>query len=132
MKKFLTLLLALLFLIPFDGISSSPSTQPTNPTPPKKAIPISRPIGKIQTRDRHDCTDVTAYLLEDVIYINFEEPEGMATVIQIENGMTTLSRNFASTLSEIKVPLAASDCSIQLVIKTTEGNEYEGWIMPDE
>lgn len=137
MKHFITLLLMVVLLFPIECYSDTGGKKPPTPPPPapkeKKTIPILRYKDSIVPLDNMDRTDaVSAYIEDGIIHISFEYPEGTATVQQIENGMTTLARSYISTFTEARISLVYSMCPVQLFIRTSVGNEYEGWIMPDE
>lgn len=60
--------------------------------------------------------------------ITFEEPEGWATVTLKDAGINVMASGTYDTASIIKFPLLHTGNPIQVLIHTTEGNEYEGWI----
>lgn len=60
--------------------------------------------------------------------ITFEEPEGFATVTLKDAGINVMASGTYDTASIIKFPLLHTGNPIQVLIHTTEGNEYEGWI----
>lgn len=134
--KLLILCLTLCISVSLYGYAEDLGVKPPSLPPPtekeKKPIKIL-PYNKLRPYGLSSYeSDIDCYLQNGIIYITFNEPEGMASVLQIENGTTTLSRSYVSTLSEAKVPFVYSDYPVQLLIKTSVGNEYEGWILPDE
>lgn len=128
MAKLIKPFILFLILLPLVGVATPVPNGPYQ----RKDIPMLKSCGKVQPRDLRPENSVTAYVEDGYIYISFEEPEGAATVLQIENGMTTLSVSNVSTFTDICVPLAYTSSPIQLLVETEYGNEYEGWIMPDE
>lgn len=60
--------------------------------------------------------------------ITFEEAEGWATVTLKDAGINVMASGTYDTASIIKFPLLHTGNPIQVLIHTTEGNEYEGWI----
>lgn len=60
--------------------------------------------------------------------ITFEEPEGWATVTLKDAGINVMASGTYDTASIIKFPLLNTGNPIQILVRTSEGNEYEGWI----
>lgn len=60
--------------------------------------------------------------------ITFEEPEGWATVTLKDGGIDVMASGTYDTASIIKFPLLHTGNPIQILVRTSEGNEYEGWI----
>ncbi len=60
--------------------------------------------------------------------ITFEEPEGLATVTLKDAGVNVMATGTYETSMVIQFPILYTGNPIQIIISTTEGNEYEGWI----
>ncbi len=83
---------------------------------------------KIRPHDDNQDNSVECYLENGKISILFENPEGMATVTLSEYGTDIINRTVASTLTNIEVPYIYSDVPTLILIRTSQGNKYEGWI----
>ena len=92
---------------------------------------ISRPIPILQKRnDTRDVPvdNVEAEIRDGYLFVNFLESEGAATVTMSEPGNGTIYRAGAQTAAPIVVPAIESEMPVQVVIRTADSNEYEGWI----
>ena len=121
MKKFI----AILFVF---GILLSPSlsanTSSGKDSVKKLVLKPTNPRPRDVTHDNVvECTVDNGWLT-----ITFEEPEGWATVTLKDAGINVMASGTYDTASIIKFPLLHTGNPIQVLIHTTEGNEYEGWI----
>lgn len=73
--------------------------------------------------------NVEAEIRDGYLFVNFLESEGSATVTMSEPGAGTIYRAGAHTAAPIVVPAAESDMPVQIVIRTADNNEYEGWLI---
>lgn len=106
-------------------VFAEPNTLSSNGSGPKH---VKLNNNKIKPRDvTHDnvveCTIENGWLT-----ITFEEPEGWATVTLKDGGIDVMASGTYDTASIIKFPLLHTGNPIQILIRTSEGNEYEGWI----
>lgn len=82
---------------------------------------------KCRTRDV-PVDNVEAEIRDGYLFVNFLESEGAATVTMSEPGNGTIYRAGAQTAAPIVVPAIESEMPVQVVIRTADSNEYEGWI----
>ena len=73
--------------------------------------------------------NVEAEIRDGYLFVNFLESEGSATVTMSEPGNGTIYRAGAQTAAPIVVPAIESEMPVQVVIRTADSNEYEGWIV---
>lgn len=62
------------------------------------------------------------------VSITFERSEGLGTLILKDGGVDVISTSMCDTSSEIRFPLLHTGNPLLIIIRTSEGNEYEGWI----
>ena len=96
----------------------------------KSGHPISIPIPINQRKRTRDVPvdNVEAEIRNGYLFVNFLESEGSATVTMSEPGNGTIYRAGAQTAAPIVVPAIESEMPVQVVIRTADSNEYEGWI----
>lgn len=82
---------------------------------------------KCRTRDV-PVDNVEAEIRDGYLFVNFLESEGSATVTMSEPGNGTIYRAGVQTAGPIVVPAIESEMPVQVVIRTADSNEYEGWI----
>ena len=82
---------------------------------------------KCRTRDV-PVDNVEAEIRNGYLFVNFLESEGSATVTISDPGNGTSYRAGAQTAAPIVVPAIESEMPVQVVIRTADSNEYEGWI----
>lgn len=73
--------------------------------------------------------EVECELHDGLLFINFQQAEGSATITMSEMGCNTIYRDRANTAAPIIVPAVGSDMPVQITILTAENNQYEGWIL---
>lgn len=121
MKKFIAFLLMLGFFASPTVLAATNSgkdsikkivIKPTNPKP----------------RDTGHDNSIECTVDNGWLTITFEEAEGWATVTLKDAGINVMASGTYDTASIIKFPLLHTGNPIQILIHTTEGNEYEGWI----
>lgn len=96
----------------------------------KSGQPISIPIPINQRKRTRDVPvdNVEAEIRDGYLFVRFLESEGSATVTMSEPGNGTIYRAGAQTAAPIVVPAIESEMPVQVVIRTADSNEYEGWI----
>lgn len=121
MKKFIAFLLVFGILL---SPSLSANTSSGKDSVKKLVLKPTNPRPRDVTHDNVvECTVDNGWLS-----ITFEEPEGWATVTLKDAGINVMASGTYDTASIIKFPLLHTGNPIQILIHTTEGNEYEGWI----
>lgn len=121
MKKFIAFLLVFGILL---SPSLSANTSSGKDSVKKLVLKPTNPRPRDVTHDNVvECTVDNGWLT-----ITFEEPEGFATVTLKDAGINVMASGTYDTASIIKFPLLHTGNPIQILIHTTEGNEYEGWI----
>ena len=121
MKKFIAFLLLFGILL---SPSLSANTSSGKASVKKLVLKPTNPRPRDVTHDNVvECTVDNGWLT-----ITFEEPEGWATVTLKDAGINVMASGTYDTASIIKFPLLHTGNPIQILIHTTEGNEYEGWI----
>lgn len=121
MKKFIAFLLLFGILL---SPSLSANTSSGKDSVKKLVLKPTNPRPRDVTHDNVvECTVDNGWLT-----ITFEEPEGFATVTLKDAGINVMASGTYDTASIIKFPLLHTGNPIQILIHTTEGNEYEGWI----
>lgn len=121
MKKFIAFLLLFGILL---SPSLSANTSSRKDSVKKLVLKPTNPRPRDVTHDNVvECTVDNGWLT-----ITFEEPEGFATVTLKDAGINVMASGTYDTASIIKFPLLHTGNPIQILIHTTEGNEYEGWI----
>jgi hypothetical protein len=121
MKKFIAFLLVFGILL---SPSLSANTSSGKDSVKKLVLKPTNPRPRDVTHDNVvECTVDNGWLS-----ITFEEPEGWATVTLKDAGINDMASGTYDTASIIKFPLLHTGNPIQILIHTTEGNEYEGWI----
>lgn len=121
MKKFIAFLLLFGILL---SPSLSANTSSGKDSVKKLVLKPTNPRPRDVTHDNVvECTVDNGWLT-----ITFEEPEGWATVTLKDAGINVMASGTYDTASIIKFPLLHTGNPIQVLIHTTEGNEYEGWI----
>lgn len=121
MKKFIAFLLVFGILL---SPSLSANTSSGKDSVKKLVLKPTNPRPRDVTHDNVvECTVDNGWLT-----ITFEEPEGWATVTLKDAGINVMASGTYDTASIIKFPLLHTGNPIQVLIHTTEGNEYEGWI----
>lgn len=121
MKKFIAFLLLFGILL---SPSLSANTSSGKDSVKKLVLKPTNPRPRDVTHDNVvECTVDNGWLT-----ITFEEPEGWATVTLKDAGINVMASGTYDTASIIKFPLLHTGNPIQILIHTTEGNEYEGWI----
>lgn len=121
MKKFIAFLLVFGILL---SPSLSANTSSGKDSVKKLVLKPTNPRPRDVTHDNAvECTVDNGWLT-----ITFEEPEGWATVTLKDAGINVMASGTYDTASIIKFPLLHTGNPIQVLIHTTEGNEYEGWI----
>ena len=121
MKKFIAFLLLFGILL---SPSLSANTSSGKDSVKKLVLKPTNPRPRDVTHDNVvECTVDNGWLT-----ITFEEPEGFATVTLKDAGINVMASGTYDTASIIKFPLLHTGNPIQILIHTTEGTEYEGWI----
>lgn len=121
MKKFIAFLLVFGILL---SPSLSANTSSGKDSVKKLVLKPTNPRPRDVTHDNVvECTVDNGWLT-----ITFEEAEGWATVTLKDAGINIMASGTYDTASIIKFPLLHTGNPIQILIHTTEGNEYEGWI----
>ena len=121
MKKFIAFLLLFGILL---SPSLSANTSSGKDSVKKLVLKPTNPRPRDVTHDNVvECTVDNGWLT-----ITFEEAEGWATVTLKDAGINVMASGTYDTASIIKFPLLHTGNPIQILIHTTEGNEYEGWI----
>lgn len=121
MKKFIAFLLLFGILL---SPSLSANTSSGKDSVKKLVLKPTNPRPRDVTHDNVvECTVDNGWLT-----ITFEEAEGWATVTLKDAGINVMASGTYDTASIIKFPLLHTGNPIQVLIHTTEGNEYEGWI----
>lgn len=121
MKKFIAILLVFGILL---SPSLSANTSSGKDSVKKLVLKPTNPRPRDVTHDNVvECTVDNGWLT-----ITFEEAEGWATVTLKDAGINVMASGTYDTASIIKFPLLHTGNPIQVLIHTTEGNEYEGWI----
>lgn len=121
MKKFIAFLLVFGILL---SPSLSANTSSGKDSVKKLVLKPTNPRPRDVTHDNVvECTVDNGWLT-----ITFEEPEGWATVTLKDAGINVMASGTYDTASIIKFPLLNTSNPIQILVRTSEGNEYEGWI----
>lgn len=121
MKKFIAFLLVFGILL---SPSLSANTSSGKDSVKKLVLKPTNPRPRDVTHDNVvECTVDNGWLT-----ITFEEPEGWATVTLKDAGINVMASGTYDTASIIKFPLLHTGNPIQILVRTSEGNEYEGWI----
>ena len=121
MKKFIAFLLVFGILL---SPSLSANTSSGKDSVKKLVLKPTNPRPRDVTHDNVvECTVDNGWLT-----ITFEEPEGLATVTLKDAGVNVMATGTYETSMVIQFPLLYTGNPIQIIISTTEGNEYEGWI----
>ncbi len=121
MKKFIAFLLVFGILL---SPSLSANTSSGKDSVKKLVLKPTNPRPRDVTHDNVvECTVDNGWLT-----ITFEEPEGWATVTLKDAGINVMASGTYDTASIIKFPLLNTGNPIQILVRTSEGNEYEGWI----
>lgn len=121
MKKFIAFLLLFGILL---SPSLSANTSSGKDSVKKLVLKPTNPRPRDVTHDNVvECTVDNGWLT-----ITFEEPEGWATVTLKDAGVNVMATGTYETSMVIQFPLLYTGNPIQIIISTTEGNEYEGWI----
>lgn len=121
MKKFIAFLLVFGILL---SPSLSANTSSGKDSVKKLVLKPTNPRPRDVTHDNVvECTVDNGWLT-----ITFEEPEGWATVTLKDAGVNVMATGTYETSMVIQFPLLYTGNPIQIIISTTEGNEYEGWI----
>lgn len=121
MKKFIAFLLVFGILL---SPSLSANTSSGKDSVKKLVLKPTNPRPRDVTHDNVvECTIENGWLT-----ITFEEPEGWATVTLKDGGIDVMASGTYDTTSIIKFPLLHTGNPIQILVRTSEGNEYEGWI----
>lgn len=121
MKKFIAFLLVFGILL---SPSLSANTSSGKDSVKKLVLKPTNPRPRDVTHDNVvECTIDNGWLT-----ITFEEPEGWATVTLKDAGVNVMATGTYETSMVIQFPLLYTGNPIQILIHTTEGNEYEGWI----
>ncbi len=121
MKKYIAFLLLFGILL---SPSLSANTSSGKDSVKKLVLKPTNPRPRDVTHDNVvECTVANGWLT-----ITFEEAEGWATVTLKDAGINVMASGTYDTASIIKFPLLHTGNPIQILIHTTEGNEYEGWI----
>lgn len=121
-KNFLLLLMGLGLINPYLRGDNPP------PQPPKDVTidPIKPPSGKPRTPGYEN--EVKAYIHGNILTINFDEPEGTASVTLNEYGIDCVYYGTHSTEAPIVISVPSPSTPTQILISTQYGNSYEGWI----
>lgn len=125
MKTILNIVLCLIMAaapLCTSGASSSSSGTPTKHLH-LKGSNIPRPRDNGWEENTVECTVENSWVI-----ITFERAEGLATLILKDGGVNVMASGTYDTASVIKFPLLHTGNPIQILIRTSEGNEYEGWI----
>ena len=121
MKKFIAFLLVFGILL---SPSLSANTSSGKDSVKKLVLKPTNPRPRDVTHDNVvECTVDNGWLT-----ITFEEPEGLATVTLKDAGVNVMATGTYETSMVIQFPILYTGTPIQIIISTTEGNEYEGWI----
>lgn len=121
MKKFIAFLLVFGILL---SPSLSANTSSGKDSVKKLVLKPTSPRPRDVTHDNVvECTVDNGWLT-----ITFEESEGLATVTLKDAGINVMASGTYDTASIIKFPLLHTGNPIQILIHTSDGNEYEGWI----
>lgn len=121
MKKFIAFLLVFGILL---SPSLSANTSSGKDSVKKLVLKPTNPRPRDVTHDNVvECTVDNGWLT-----ITFEEPEGLATVTLKDAGVNVMATGTYETSMVIQFPILYTGNPIQIIISTTEGNEYEGWI----
>lgn len=123
MKTILIALTASLLLMAPDAIADGKKASDSHP----EAQPLPIYNKKRRTLDT-PANNVEAEIRDGYLFVNFLESEGAATVTMSEPGNGTIYRAGAQTAAPIVVPAIESEMPVQVVIRTADSNEYEGWI----
>lgn len=91
-----------------------------------KNIPFKQKVGK---RDINE-DNVNGELQSGNLFVSFQEAEGTANITMKEMGTGATCTFSTSTLAPIILPGVDSEFPVQITIRTSDNNEYEGWLLP--